>query len=87
MKSVVNRLRSLCDDCLRAPANRHSNAPVGQEPMCGQCQLRWEAADEIEYLRDRVQELGIKYDGRLRELRQCEEDRRKAWMEIDELNG
>lgn len=56
-EDIVVTLRRLCDDCLRAPANRHSSAPVGQEPLCGQCQIKWRAADEIEYQRERVDEL------------------------------
>lgn len=56
-KPLVVRLRELCDDCSSAPENCHSSAPVGLVPLCYQCQLDWQAADEIEYLRERIEEL------------------------------
>lgn len=31
----------------------------------------------------KTKDLQIKYDGRLRELRQCEEDRNQAWDKIE----
>lgn len=57
LKPLTTRLRELCDDCLKAPANRHSNAPLNLEPYCEGCRLQWEAADEIDYLRDRIEEV------------------------------
>lgn len=55
-ENIVTSLRRLCDNCLRAPQNRHANAPLGQEPCCESCHVRWRAADEIEYLRDKLEE-------------------------------
>jgi hypothetical protein len=61
-KKLVDRLRDLCDACLRSPSNRHSGSPVGLEPCCTRCKLLWEAADEIEYLRDSLLEANRRRD-------------------------
>ena len=39
---------------------------------------------EIKHSKE-VAELRVKYNGRLAELRQCEEDRNKAWQNLDAL--
>jgi hypothetical protein len=55
-RKLVDRLMELCDNCLRCPANKHSSAPIGLEPYCKNCKLKWEAAQEIEYLRESILE-------------------------------
>lgn len=46
-KPLLDRLRELCDDCLRAPQNRYGEL----KPCCRGCSLKWEAAAAIDELR------------------------------------
>jgi hypothetical protein len=49
MSDLIKRLRCICDDCIRAPANRNQDS---MSPFCTSCQRSWEAAAEIERLRE-----------------------------------
>jgi len=47
--SLLHDLRALCDKCLSAPQNHVENADE-LTPACRQCNIRHNAADEIERL-------------------------------------
>ena len=43
MSDLIDRLQSLCDRCLMAPANRLTP----RKPLCADCQLKHEATARI----------------------------------------